>query len=343
MSERQILPHAGHISEFVTDAQGKYWNGTCTQTALEVCLACVEGRAPTQAHMVQITRAMLAQGLCDANGAATLWAVAKVARDSGHNVTLEWDYHEPLAGDWHTVVRTNAGQRPILMQLATGQALTDVETGSHDEGGLRYHAIAICGIQANGYVCADGDNPEVSERFQIYDYATLVQAVPCGLLVLDMAVAAPSPPPPAPPVVTPPPVAMPPPVVTTPLPADWSDDGTTLRAPNGHVVVRGFRQFCLAHRETLGTFGEPIEDEQAVADVGDDGLWGAGTRQLFQAGGLLWVQRTGAIFPLWVGMLWARDAARLVAAQTQSAQLEQQLAATADVAQFIALLKKMVA
>ena len=76
-----LLPHAGHISEF---ADG--FNGTCTQTALEVCLACVEERIPTQAHMVALTRDMIAKGICAANGAATLWAVAHEARDLGRTV-----------------------------------------------------------------------------------------------------------------------------------------------------------------------------------------------------------------------------------------------------------------
>lgn len=323
MSTSLILPYAGHISEFVTDDQGKHWNGTCTQTALEVCIAIVEKRVPTQAHMVQITRDMIAKGTCAADGAATLWAVAKAARDLGHGVALEWDYQEPLQGDWHKVLLDNAGLRPILLQVANGRALVDAETGSRDESGLHYHAIAICGKQGDGYVVADGDNPQVAARFQIYDYATLASAVPCGLLVLDMPA----------PVVVPPPAPV--------LPAGWSDDGTTLRAPNGHVVVRGFRAYCLANLAVMRLLALPIEDEQAVADVGDDGVWGGGTRQLFQVGGLIWVQRTGAIFPLWAGMLWARDAARLKDSQAQISQLTQQVAAAGDAVQFVMLLKKM--
>ncbi len=290
-----ILPHAGHISEFVTDAQGTAWNGTCTQTALEICLAVVEGREPAQAHMVQLTRDMIAKGICGANGAATLWAVAREARDTGHGVALEWDYQQPLQGDWHKALLDNAGLRPILLQVANGQALVDTETGSRDESSLHYHAIAVVGRQDNGYICADGDNPQVSERFQIYPYETLANAVPCGLLILDMPASA----------------------STALLPAGWTDDGAALHAPNGHVVVRGFRHYCLEHPEVLRLFGRPIEDEHAEADVGDDGYWGAGTRQMFEAGGLIWVQRTGAIFPIWAGMLWVRDSTRLKAMQAQ--------------------------
>ena len=207
-----LLPHAGHISEF---AEG--FNGTCTQTALEVCLACVEQRAPTQEHMVAITREMIAKGICAANGAATLWAVAHEARDLGRSVAIEWDYQEPLQPDWHKALLDNAGLRPILMQVAVGMALVDAETQIRDEAQqLHYHAIAIVGRQDDGYVVADGDHPQVTERFQVYTYPTLQAAQPCGLLVLDM------------------------PLPTIPhsnLPTGWVDDGTQLLGPtaaDGH-------------------------------------------------------------------------------------------------------------
>ena len=205
-----LLPDAGHISEFATDPiSGVTYTGACTQTALEVCLACVEGRAPTQARMVTLTRDMIGKGICAANGAATLWAVAKEARDLGHTLALEWDYQEPLSGDWHKALLDNAGLRPILLQVAVGMALTDAETGARDETTLHYHAIAIVGRQDDGYICADGDHPQVGARFQIYSYATLLAARPCGLLILDM---------PARPT-------------SIPLPPGWGDDGARLLGP----------------------------------------------------------------------------------------------------------------
>ncbi len=213
-----LLPHAGHISEFARDPEtGVVYNGTCTQTALEVCLACAEGRAPTQEHMVQITREMIAQGICAANGAATLWAVAREARELGHAVALEWDYQEPLQGDWHKVLLDNAGLRPILMQVAVGMALVDAETGVRDEAqDLHYHAIAIVGRQDDGYIVADGDHPQVSERFQVYTFPTLQAAQPCGLLILEIPAR----------------------IGTPKLPEGWSDDGTRLFGPPAPDGVR---------------------------------------------------------------------------------------------------------
>jgi hypothetical protein len=227
-----LLPHAGHISEFARDPEtGVVYTGTCTQTALEICLACVEDRAPTQDHMVQITRAMIAQGICTGNGAATLWAVAREARELGHAVALEWDYQEPLQGDWHKTLLDNAGIRPILMQVAVGMALVDAETGVRDEAqALHYHAIAIVGRQDDGYIVADGDHPQVNERFQVYAFATLQAAQPCGLLVLDLPTHPPAP----------------------ALPEGWSDDGTRLigpPAPDGvrYLFIGRMRQDALAY------------------------------------------------------------------------------------------------
>jgi hypothetical protein len=197
---RQILPslaRAGHgISEF---AGG--FTGTCTQTALEVCVAAVQNRAPDPARMVAYTRDMIRRGWCAANGASTLAAVAHYARSVlGLSVATEWEYQEPLQQDWLSLLRAHAGIQPILMQVAHGANLLDAETGARPEAaarGLRYHAIAVVGKQQDGYICCDGDHPQVDQRFQIYTRATLTAAVPCGLLMLAMP--APHVPPPSPP------------------------------------------------------------------------------------------------------------------------------------------------
>lgn len=209
---RQILASlgkAGHgLSEFSAD---RSLNGTCTQCALEVCVAAMQGRAPDASRMVAYTRDMIRRGWCSANGASTLAAIAHYARAVlGMTVATEWDYHEPLQQDWLSLLRAHAGTQPILMQVAHGAALIDAETHVRPEAaarGLRYHAIAIIGKQASGYICADGDSPQVAQRFQIYNRATLEAAVPCGLMMLGMPV--PSAPPPHP---------LPVPVPVKPLP-----------------------------------------------------------------------------------------------------------------------------
>lgn len=182
-----LLPHFGHITEFITDPiTGQHWNGTCTQTALEVCIASLEQRSPSIYHVAQIARDMVKNNLAGANGAATIANLAKYARALGFKTIVEWDYQgDTLAQDWHTLLLQHVGILPIVMQIANGQALVDAETGAKDEVGLHYHAIALGGKQVHGYICADGDNPQVATRNQIYTIDTLVAAKPCGLIMLS--------------------------------------------------------------------------------------------------------------------------------------------------------------
>lgn len=221
---RQILANFarfGHgISEFSDD---RSLNGTCTQTALEVCVAAVQNRAPDTSRMIAYTHVMqklrdaAGNPLAAANGATTLAHIAWYARAVlGMTVATEWDYAEPLSQDWLSLLRAHAGTQPILMQVAHGAALIDAETHVRPEAavrGLRYHAIAIVGRQEDGYIVADGDNPQVTQRFQIYDRATLAAAVPCGLMMLAM---------PSPHAPAPPPHPLPVPVPVKPLPPDAS-------------------------------------------------------------------------------------------------------------------------
>jgi hypothetical protein len=179
-----LLAHAGHITEFFTDPAGNHWNGTCTQTALEVCLAALDGRSPSLYHMALITRDMVTRKMCQSNGGSTLAAIAQEARNLGYKTPVEWDFQQPLSEDWHDLLLAHAGIDPILLQVANGAALVDAETGARDESGLHYHALAIVGKQQHGYICADGDNPQVQQRFQIYTWADLTAAVPCGLLMV---------------------------------------------------------------------------------------------------------------------------------------------------------------
>jgi hypothetical protein len=180
------LLHAGHITEFVTDAiTGTHYTGTCSQTALEVSMAALNGRVASTFYMAAWTRDMIAHKLCDSNGAATAANIARYARALGFHTPLEWDYAgDVMPHDWHSVLLRYAGVQPVWLQVSNGKALVDAETGSRDEADLHYHAIAVLDKQKNGYICADGDNPQVMSRFQIYNLNTLTAAKPCGLILL---------------------------------------------------------------------------------------------------------------------------------------------------------------
>ena len=227
---RQILPIYDRLNHGLLEfIPGDYThNGMCTQDSLELCIAAIQNRAPTQQNMLHYTLDMAQRGWCAANGAATLANIAHYAQYVlNQRILLQWDYaithgSEELAGDWHAIIDANAGKQPILMQVANGNALYDVETHQRNEAGargvLKYHAICIVGKQANGYIVADPDHLQTSQRLQVYAYDMrdahgqpvncLRAAVPCGLLMLAMPTPKPAPPPvvvkpPPPPVIDP--------------------------------------------------------------------------------------------------------------------------------------------
>jgi hypothetical protein len=179
---------------------GTQFRGSCGQTALAVCLAAARGAPSTFEGvgelMIHLTRTMIAEGLAAPNGASRLAALGTQARAEGCTVALELPYQEPLRAEWRQLLREHAGIRPIVLQVAHGAALHDAETGAHDDVGLRYHALAIVGMENPAmnaramhdtiYIAVDSDNPEVTRRFQRYTEATLAAALPCGLLILAM-------------------------------------------------------------------------------------------------------------------------------------------------------------
>lgn len=269
------LTDAGHITEFYAG-----YNGTCGECALEVADAACNHRKADLNDMVAIVHEMQAHGGASSNGASTLYSLAREAERRGLPILTEWDYAKPFPHDWHSVLLANQGKNPIILQLANGQALRDAETGAADEVGLKYHFIVILGGQADGYIANDGDNPQVSSRFQVYSYGDLDAAVICGLLMLS-------------------PLASPQPVT---LPTGWKDDGTTLFGPNGVPVTLGFRDQLLFKDPTLfARLGEPLKPAYSTASVepGNPGI-GAGTRQDFQMGSLGWTQSRG-VYVVWVG------------------------------------------
>lgn len=264
----------GHLTEFLNG-----FTGTCGECALEVCFAAASGQQVSGADMVAITHEMQAHGQAGANGASTLFGLAREAERRGYKINTEWDYAEPFPHDWVSLIRQHAGVKPIVLQVAAGGTLHDVETGAHDETGVQYHFIAIINKQTDGYVANDGDNPQVTMRYQVYDLQTLVNAKICGVLVLEPNAAGE--------------VAL--------IPTGWKDDGVTLTAPNGVPVVKGFRDEFMKDAGLFSVLGEPLGAEYGAASIepGNPAI-GAGTRQDFQMGSLGWTQAKG-VYRVWIG------------------------------------------
>jgi hypothetical protein len=75
------------------------------------------------------------------------------------------------------------------------------------------------------------------------------------------------------------------------IPANWKDDGTTLTAPNGMTVVRGFRAKVL---EGWDANNLPLEKERAVNPVEHaNPTGGGGTVQTFAHCRLAWTPARG--------------------------------------------------
>ncbi len=110
------------------------------------------------------------------------------------------------------------------------------------------------------------------------------------------------------------------------IPDGWHDDGTTLTAPNGVVVVKGFREWVLAHAWDAIDLPLAVERTLASVEPGNPSI-GAGSRQDFRMTSLGWTTSKN-VYKIWVGQ-------DIVALEEQVAKLEAQvkgIAATLDVA-----------
>lgn len=83
------------------------------------------------------------------------------------------------------------------------------------------------------------------------------------------------------------------------IPTGWTDDGTTLTAPNHVTVVQGFRDYILAH--AWDDFNWPLDEEYGANPVDPEAPQvGGGTRQDFREGSLGWTPALG-VTRVWVG------------------------------------------
>lgn len=104
--------------------------------------------------------------------------------------------------------------------------------------------------------------------------------------------------------------------VTPMVPQGWSDANGILTAPNGFVVVKGFRDYILNNSWDATNY--PLENEHAVdsQELSNPAL-GPGTQQAFRLTVMEWTQAKG-VYLMWVG-------AELLATRAALAQLELQI------------------
>jgi len=78
------------------------------------------------------------------------------------------------------------------------------------------------------------------------------------------------------------------------IPLGWTDDGSTLTAPNGHKVVLGFRDYVLANK--WNTNNVPLEEEyhaDPVEEYNNQSGANSGSRQMFLSCELIWTPQRG--------------------------------------------------
>lgn len=92
----------------------------------------------------------------------------------------------------------------------------------------------------------------------------------------------------------------------TTIPIGWTDDGTTLTAPNGIPLVRGFRDHVLNSNWDASNW--PLEAEHAASPVEESNTTlGAGTAQTFRMTRMAYTASRG-VYVSWIGqeVLWYR-------------------------------------
>ena len=123
------------------------------------------------------------------------------------------------------------------------------------------------------------------------------------------------------------------------VPSGWTDDGTTLKAPNGVPVVRGMRAFVLGNAWDASDVPMGPEVGVAQVEIGDPSI-GGGVIQFFEKSGQLSWSPTfngGQSYRTWNGkeesaLRAALDAAQEAEASAQSAASQAQQSAAAATA-----------
>jgi hypothetical protein len=152
-------------------------------------------------------------------------------------------------------------------------------------------------------VC-DGDNFAVGDVLQFYAEPTLAAARPCFAMAVSARVAIGG---------------------AKVIPSGWTDDGTTLSAPNKIAVVKGFRAHILAG-------GWDADDRPLAPEYTSDSIEPgnpvieAGSRQDFRKGRLGWTESQN-VYRIWVGQDLAAYRQQIADALRQIAALKAQIEA----------------
>jgi hypothetical protein len=248
------LPWLIPVSQFLPDSTGRRFNGLCTQFAAAQCLTRANGLAANPQAIIDLAfamrDAMFARGECGENGAATVANMAKELRNRGADIAQQVNYSgDQMAFDWRSLLRAEAGNRPVLLQLARTSELASINSAAR---GIQYHAVAVLHKSEQGYLVADS-NISANGAIQVYPMWALERASPCGLILLNMRRETMRP--------------------QTAFGAGWGQDGRAwLSPPDGNgqrYRVEGGILFAVQQLDRLST------DDMPIANIrkDSDGVW----------------------------------------------------------------------
>lgn len=191
--------------EFVPDraapSPDHVWHDTCGEYALTFAEARAKSTKATPEEMLVLTHDMVAHK--EHNHGTTPRGLVDEAHRRGLTVQL----HEGLNdAQYHNVLleAKDAGKGVVIF-LTLAENLMDCETGvgysfrpkpfvqNLRDYPLHGHYIYMDHAQANGYVCADGANPESFKRYSVYTWATIAKSQVAALIVVDNIAHAPEP------------------------------------------------------------------------------------------------------------------------------------------------------
>ena len=279
-----VSPFGKQITEFAGH------NEDCGPCGNEVCLAVVQERAPTTAHMNAIRQRDIDAGILrptgNKNPGQTVRELVKDVQlfEKGVRVQLTPEainYDTPNDAYFEVVHQALKGamtrHNPCVINLGNAQALPG------NERRVQWHFVACVGIDDNlGYLICNGDEVPFDGTPNWVRWPQLLAAKPVAI-VEYMKVGAPV-------------------ISIDGIPHGWLDVNGVLKAPNGHTVVRGFRQYLLSHADFFTVLGQPVDEEYASDNVGLDNSRGPGDVQLFERGGLGYTEKDN-VFPLWTGLM----------------------------------------
>lgn len=270
------------LSEFARDSAGKSYGDCCGPDAETVAVANGRGQVPSADVMHAIRQRDIIRGWFTPGGGNTIQNIYDdLTQIERVTVRRFLPYAEPF--DLVTareVLNLYAGVCPIIIELGLATNLPFNESGVH------YHFVCLLAkIRADTFLMANGDDVDalagnVHPPLREVTFDQLVAAHLCAVIVVNLPIGS----------------------GVMGIPSGWTDDGTTLIAPNKVPVIGAIRDFVLAHN--WDPSNEPVvpEHPQHPMELGNAAI-GDGKQQEFNANVVEWspTYNNGAPFFMWCG------------------------------------------